>query len=197
MKCIVIKYYVIFVVVATLTGCAKVTQTQTTSVTGDTQAVVTVDTPVKTKPTPPDSTRLLSSKALYIKVVGATGNRPLSSVTVAITNCILDTTSVSVSPGSCSLAGTWQTDANGTIFIDSSENLGKPGRGLWFALSKEKYWTDSTNFLFVQPGFNKVDTITFTMYAVSWLKVHLQDSIPADSGQLEMYFYAKRDHSPR
>jgi len=27
------------------------------------------------------------------------------------------------------------------------------------------------------------------LYAVSWLKVHLQDSIPADSGQLEMYFW--------
>jgi hypothetical protein len=186
MKWIVFKYYVVFVIVMILLSCAKVTQIQSPPVTGDTQPAIKVDTPVKTKPTVPDSSQL--PKALYIKLLGVTG-QPLSNVTVAIRNCILDTVpAVSITPGTCSLPGTWQTDANGIIFIDSSAYLAIPGRGLGFALSKENYWTDTTNFMFVQPGPGKVDTLIFTLYAVSWLKVHVQDSIPADSGQLELYF---------
>ena len=187
MKSFVNKYYVIFVLVATLAGCTKVTQTQSTSGGGDTQTTVKVDTPVKTKPTLPDSTSQLP-KTLYLKVVGFLSNQPLSNVTVAISNCILDTTTSGVSQSSCPLAGIWQTDANGTIFIDSSEKLAIPGHTLRFALSKGNYWTDSSFSLYIPPGPNKVDTLTFTLYAVSWLKVHVQDSIPSDSGQLEMYF---------
>jgi hypothetical protein len=189
MKSVVFKYDVIFVVVATFAGCAKVTPTLTpsTPVTSDTPVVVKVDTTVKTKPTPPDST-VLWPKALYIKVLDASGIQPLPNVAVAISGCIIDTIGNIISTGTCSLAGTWHTDASGTIFIDSSVNLMKPGGGLQFAVTKENYWADSTGYLIVQPGFNKADTITFTLYAVSWLRVHLQDLISADSGQLEMYF---------
>lgn len=186
MKCFVIKYYLIFIVVATLVGCTKVTQTQTTPGGGDTQSTVKVDTPVKTKPTVADSIGWFS-KALYIKLADPSG-QPISNVSVAISNCILDTTPVSISVASCSLVNSWQTDANGTIFIDSSVNLAIPGRGLRFTLSKENYWTDSSGFLPVQPGFYKVDTLTFTFYAVSWLKVHVQDSSTVGSGQIDMYF---------
>jgi hypothetical protein len=185
MKGILIKFQIIFVVVLSWTACAKVTQTQSIPV--DTQATVKADTPVKTKPDSPVSTSQLS-KALYIQVIGASGNQNLFNVTVTIKNCRPDTIAPNVYSTVCSPFGAWQTDANGSIFVDSTESMGKPGNNLQFALSKENYWSDSSGYLIIQPGPNKADTITFRMYAVSWLRIHLQDSIPADSGHLQMYF---------
>jgi hypothetical protein len=186
MKSIVIKFHIIFAVVMTSASCTKVKQIPLLSNPGDTQSTIKVDTPAKTKPTLTDSSQI--AKALFIRVIDASGIQALSDVIITIKSCRLDTVAPGVVSTVCSPVGLWQTDANGTIFIDSSEKIAKPGNGLQFGLEKGNYWTDSSSYLTIQSGLNKVDTLTFTLWAVSWLRVHLQDHIPADSGQLYLFF---------